>query len=170
MTQVSLVDGWLSVAVLLLGVAAFAFLLIRPFKWWWLWVVPIVVVVSALCAAAIGYFAGGKLFAEPLPVMVDVWIAVAIAGIGLAIGHMFKSTWWQRVLAVVAAVLVVAAAGNQINIWYHQYPEVGDLLGVTSDQEISGPPPITPGPNGPSYASLPAGPLTTTWTPTGPTR
>lgn len=165
MTQVSLVDGWLSVTLLVLGVAGFAFLIIRPYGWWWLRVVPVVVAVAAIAGAAIGYFAGNRLFAEPLPVTVDIWIAVAIAGVGLAIGYMFKSTWWQRVLAVIAAVMVVAAAGNQINVWYHQYPEVGDLLGVASDQEISGPP---PGPSGQTYAPLPVGPLTATWTPTGP--
>lgn len=168
MTAVSLVDGWLSLAVLLLGIAGFAFLLVRPFRWWWLRVVPAVLIVSALAGAAIGYFAGNKLFAEPLPLMVDVWIAISIAGVGLAIGYLFKARWWQRVLAVVAAILVVAAAGNQVNIWYHQYPELGDLLGVASEQEISGPPPIISGSGGQTtYAPLPAGPLTATWNPTG---
>ena len=166
MTQVSLVDGWLSILVLALGIAGFAYLLIRPFRWWWRRVVPIVVVVAAIAGGAIGYFAGNKLFAEPLPLMVDVWIAVAIAGIGLAIGYMFKATWWQRLLAIVAAVAVVAAAGNQVNIWYHQYPELGDLLGVPSEQEIAGPPPITAD-GRTTPPPLPAGPLTTTWKPTG---
>ena len=167
MAGLSLVDGWLRTVVLVLGLMGFGYLLIRPFSWWWVRVVPIVLVVSALSGAAIGYFAGDKLFAEPLPAMVDVWIAVAIAGIGLAIGYMFRSTWWQRVLAIVAAAVVVAAAGNQINIWYHQYPELGDLLGVTSAQEIAGPPPIAPD-GATTSPRPPAGPLTTTWKPTGP--
>ena len=161
--EISLVDGWLRIVVLLLGIAGFAYLLIRPLKRWWVVVVSSVAVASAIASAAIGYFAGKQLFAEPLPFWVDVWIAFAIAGVGLAIGNMFKSTWKRRVLAVVAAVLVVCAAGNQINVWYHQYPELGDLLGIASAQEIDGPPPIDS--NG---QNLPPGPLTTTWTPTGP--
>lgn len=107
-------------------------------------VVPVVFVVSAIAAAVIGYVIAKNLIAEPLPVMDDVWIWFAFAGIGLAIGKMFKRNLAEPPAAVAATLLVVSSAGNQINIFYHQYPELGDLLGVTPAQEIDGPPPISP--------------------------
>ena len=169
MTSVSLVDGWLYTAVLILGIVSFLYLLIRPYRWWWLWVVPPVLVLSAIAAWSIGHFLGPNYVGEELKPEIDLWIALAFAGIALAIGYMFASTWWQRVLAIIAAVLVVAAAGNQINDYYKQFPQFGDLLGVSSDQQIAGPPPISTGPSSASSVSptRPTAPLTTTWTPTG---
>jgi enterochelin esterase-like enzyme len=164
---VSVIDGWLPIVVAVLGVAGLAFLLIRPFRWWWIWVVPPVVVLSGLAAWAIGRFAAPSYVGEELKPEIVLWIALGFIAIGLAIGYMFKATWWQRVLAVVAAIFVLAAAGNQINKFYVQYPRLGDLLGVGADSQINGPPVISTGPSPSTSPTLPAGPLTTTWTPTG---
>ncbi len=169
MTGVSLVDGWLYITVLVLGVVSFAYLLIRPFHWWWIWVVPPVLVVSAVAAWSIGHFVAPTTSARSSNRRSTCGSRSPSPAIGLAIGYMFSATWWQRVLAIIAAVLVVAAAGNQINNYYKQYPRFGDLLGVSSDQQIAGPPAISTGPASSSSTTptRPAGPLTTTWTPTG---
>lgn len=162
---VSLFTGWLPVVVTVLGVVAAVFLLIRRLRWWWVWFVPGVIVLSAIGAWWVTTVVGENLFAETLPRIIGVWIGVIIAAVGLAIGHLFASRWWDKIVAVLAAVLVVAAAGNQINNHYQQYPTVGDLVGATSDQEINGPPVKT---TGSTVPPLPVGPLTQTWTPTGP--
>ena len=52
---VSLLEGWLHIVVIVLGVASAAYLLIRPFRWW-SWVVPPVLVGSAMAAWAIWQF------------------------------------------------------------------------------------------------------------------
>ena len=145
MTGVSLVDGWLYITVLLLGVVAFAVPADQA--------VPLVVAVGGSAGAGAVRRRGLEhrtlprtdYVGEELKPEIDLWIGIAFAGIGLAIGYMFASTWWQRVLAIIAAVLVVAAAGNQINDYYQQFPRFGDLLGVSSDQQIAGPPPISTG-------------------------
>ncbi len=170
MAGASLLDGWLSWTLIVLGLLGAVYLLFRRERWWWLYVVPLVVVVAAVAAWLIGDLGGEKLFAKPLKTSDIVWIGVAIAAIGLAIGYLFRTVWWRKVLAVLAAILVVAAAGNEINKSYEQYPAVRDLFGPSTEDQI-GLPPITPvGPSGSVTPSptRPAGPLTTTWTPTGP--
>ena len=165
MTGTSLIDGWLPTTLIVLGILSALYLLIRPLRWWWIWFVPSVLVVSAVAAWSIGHFLGPDYVGEELKPGIDLWIGLAFAAIGLAIGHMFTAVWWQRVLAVVAAVLVVAAAGNQINDYYKQFPRLGDLLGVESADQIAGPPTITTGPS--TAPTRPSGPLIDAWTPTG---
>ncbi len=154
--------GWLSWLVLGLGVAAAAFLLARRERWWWLYVVPPVVVVSAVAAWLIGTIGGEKLFAAPLTTSDIVWIAVALSAAALAVGNMVRTRWWRKLVAVVAAMLVVAAAGNQINKNYQEYPAVRDLFGPTTDQAAGT---LTRSPGLPDTAST--SPLATTWTPSG---
>lgn len=161
----SLQTGWLPWTVMVLGIVGGIYLLGRNERWWWIYVVPSVAIVSALAAYLIGTTVAEDLFAAPLKATDIIWIGVAIAAVGLCIGFMVKTVWWRKVVAVVAAIFVVAAAGNQINKSFSQFPTLGDLFGVSSDGQISGPPVV---PTGPSTNPLPAGPLASAWTPTGP--
>lgn len=166
--DISLLSGWLPWVVLALGAISAVYLLCRRERWWWLYVVPAVVVVSAVAAYLIGVVGGEKLFAKPLKTSDIVWIGVGIAGLLLGIAYMFgKTNWWRRALAVLAAILVLAASGNEVNKSYVQYPTVKDLFGPSGDDQVNGLPSVTPGQSA-SVTPLPAGPLTTTWTPTGP--
>jgi S-formylglutathione hydrolase FrmB len=162
--DVSLETGWLPWTVIVLGVLGAIFLLCRRERWWWIYVVPGVLIASAVVAWIIGHGVAESLFAEPLKMSDIVWIGVAIAAVGLAIGFMFRTSWWRKIVAVLAAVFVIAMAGNQINKSFSEYPRLGDLLGVASDQQIDGPPLVdSENPTAP----LPSGPLTSVWTPTG---
>ena len=80
-------SGWLPWTVIVLGVIGPIYLLCRRERWWWLYVVPAVLVVSGVAAWLIGNVGGEKLFAKPLKTSDIVWIGVAIAAIGLAIGY-----------------------------------------------------------------------------------
>jgi S-formylglutathione hydrolase FrmB len=165
LVDVSLMSGWLPWTVAALGIAALIVLLWRRERWWWLAVVPAVVVVSGVAAWLIGTYGGESLFAQPLKTSDIIWIGVAIAGVLLAVASLFKITWWRKILALIAGLVLVAAAGNEVNKSYVEYPTVGDLFGPASADQAGGLPSITPETPGPT---VPAGPLTTTWTPTGP--
>ena len=172
MGSVSLQTGWLPWAMLALGGVACIFLLCRPQRWWWLFVLPIVVVLSAVAAWLIGDVGGEKLFAKPLNTSDEVWIAIGLSAVGWAAGSWYRSTWRRKIIAVLAAVVVVIAAGNQINRTYVQFPAVRDLFGVPTADQVSGLPPVSPVPTAQGTAApsslSPAGPLTVTWTPVGP--
>lgn len=162
MSDVSLLTGWLSWLVMALGVAGLVFLLFRRERWWWKYVVPPVVVVAAVAAWVIANPLATSLFAQALTLTDMVWTGVAIAAVGLAIGSMFGTPVWRKVVSVVAAIAVVAAAGNQVNKSYAQYPRIVDLFGVSNEGQIGRPPPVTTAPVTPI-----SGPLAAGWTPTG---
>jgi S-formylglutathione hydrolase FrmB len=153
--------------MLALGGVAGIFLLCRAQRWW-LYVLPIVVVVAAAAAWLIGDVGGERLFAKPLNTPDDVWIAVGLSAVGLAAGSWYRSTWRRKIIAVLAAVMVVIAAGNQINRSYVQFPAVRDLFGVPTADQVSGLPAVSPVPTAAPTSTFPAGPLTVTWIPVGP--
>jgi S-formylglutathione hydrolase FrmB len=161
---VSLITGWLPWTLMALGILGGCYLLWRPQRWWWTYLVPGVLLLSAAAAWVLGHWVAQSLFAQDLKTTDVVWIGVQIAAMGLFVGNLFKSRWSRKIIAFLAMIAVIASAGNQINKSYLQYPAVGDMFGVSSDQEISGPP-ANPKHSG---APLPAGPLTSVWTPTGP--
>ena len=146
MGDVSLQTGWLPWLILALGGVAGAFLLCRPQQSWWLYVVPTVVVIAAVAAWLIGDVGGEKLFAKPLNTSDDVWIAVGLSALWLAVGSWYRSTWRRKIIAVLAAVVVVIAAGNQINRTNVQFPAVRDLFGVPTADQVGGLPPVLPAP------------------------
>ncbi len=158
---VSLLDGWLSWTLIVLGVASGIFLLARRERWWWLYVVPATVVVSAVLAWIIGNTVAKSILGQELKTQDMVWIAVALAGVLLAIASLFRTPVWRKPVAILAGLLVLAAAANQINKSYLEYPRLGDLFGPSdSGQAI---PTLTSG----SATTLPSGALVDSWTPTG---
>ncbi len=163
MTGVSLQDGWLPTLLLVLGVVGAAFLLARRERWWWIWFVPVALVVSAAVAWALGTLFSEAVIGQKLENTSDyVWLGVIVAAIIIGIGRCVKVTWWQPLVTLLAAVLVIAAAANQINRTYVQYPTLGDVLGAQSEYLIDGPPPVPT-----TVGELPAGPLESVWTPEG---
>ena len=160
---VSLITGWLPWTVIVLGVAGGIFLLARRERWWWLYVVPGVVLASAVLAWILSHLVSESLFAQDLKTTDMVWIGVGIASIGLAVGQMFGTPWWRKLVAILSALCVVALAGNEINKSYDEYPRLGDLLGATGENVISGPPAVSPV----VASDLNTTALTAIWTPTG---
>lgn len=165
MTGVSLQNGWLPTLLLVLGAVGAVYLLARRERWWWTWFVPAALVVSAVVAWALGTLFSQAIIGQRLENVSDfVWLGVIVAAIVIGVGRCVKVTWWQPLVALVAALLVIAGAANQINRTYVQYPTLGDVLGATSDFQIDGPPAV---PTSGAIAPLPAGPLENEWTPQG---
>jgi S-formylglutathione hydrolase FrmB len=158
---VSLLDGALSWALIVLGLAAAVFLLARRERWWWLYVVPATVVVSGVLGWIIGNTVARSIIGEDLKAMDQVWIAVALAGIILAVASLFRTPWWRKLVAILAGLLVVAMAGNQINKSYIEFPRLSDLFGPSDSGEAI--PTLASG----SSTALPSGTLADSWIPTG---
>jgi S-formylglutathione hydrolase FrmB len=162
---VSLLDGWLPWLVLVLGVAGVVFLLARRERWWWLYVVPATALVSAVAAWILGNTVAKSILGQDLQFSDQVWMGIALAGIILAIASLFRTPWWRKVGAILAGLLVVAMAGNQINKSYVEYPRLGDLFGPSTSDD--GLPTRSSGSASGSASTLPTGPLAGSWTPIG---
>ncbi|MBW0115076.1 alpha/beta hydrolase [Pseudonocardia abyssalis] len=134
----SLVDGALPVALSLAGAAALlALLLLGGDRGWFTRVLPLVVAGTA-GLVAIGWVAVSVLqpFPDPLPIVVWWSLGAVLLAVGLAAAAARRPGWTRRTGAAVAAVLVLAAAGNAVNTHFGQFPTVGAALGLPPANQV----------------------------------
>jgi S-formylglutathione hydrolase FrmB len=157
----SLTGGVVPVVLLMAGLITLALLVAggvaggkRAMRWWGFWLPAIVLVTAGLTVLLAGLIGDvWRPFAEPLPTSVVVWSWVGVTGVVLALARQpFLRSWPGHVGAILAGVLVLLAAGNQINQYYQQYPTLRIALGpwlekkpvFTSDNPDA--PEVIPGP------------------------
>jgi len=126
---VSLVDGWVPPVLLGVGAAALFWLLVRWSRG------ALVTLVLALLLSALTFLGLNPLVLrvldlvpDPLPERVLVWISVGVFGLVLAVGGLIHTRAWRKVLSVACGIVVLAAAGSQVNVYFQQYPTLGALL------------------------------------------
>nr|WP_246279683.1 alpha/beta hydrolase-fold protein [Psychromicrobium silvestre] len=96
------------------------------------WAVPIALIGSALVILGAKFYTENilNLWGEPLRWRVYIFAALALAALALIAPRLIRSKhWYTRLLTPIAAVLVVLAAGLQINQVFGYYPTVGSLWG-----------------------------------------
>ena len=76
---------------------------------------------------------GLDLFPEALPEPVTAWIAVAVGILVLVVGNLVGTSVGRKVLALASGLVILVAAGSQINIYFAYYPTVGALTGSEAD-------------------------------------
>lgn len=165
MGSVSLLTGWLPITVLVLGGIALILLLARRGR------ASLVTVVVAVLVAALTFVVLNPLIVnvldllpEPLPETVLVWISLAVGGVALAIGNLFGTGWGRKIVALVCGVVLLAAAGSQVNVYFEEYPTIAALGGDPAAGALPG------GSGHPSTAQTT--PVAARWNngPTGPSR
>jgi S-formylglutathione hydrolase FrmB len=135
--NVSLLDGWLPWTIQLAAAAVFLVALgWRDRSWRFRWA-PIAlgaaVLVTALGAVAVLTLAGIN---DPIPFGLWLWAGVAVAAFSV-LGFGWRSArWWRRLLAPVAALLALVAAGNALNISTGYYPTLDAAVGELSGEPL----------------------------------
>jgi enterochelin esterase-like enzyme len=132
-SDIDLLSGPLPVTVTIMTIIAALFLLYRRSRRW-----PIIVLVTAAISAVLAWLI--NLFevhvmgisAYDLPPEVIVSIGAGVFAILLALLHVVLSRWWKKILAPLAAIVVIVAAAMQVNSYYGAYLTVGDLTGTTT--------------------------------------
>lgn len=77
-------------------------------------------------------------FPDRLGVGVLVWVGIAAAGMTLAAARMvYGRSLRERLLITVAALIVIAASANQVNVSFEAYPTVRDALQIDAADEIT---------------------------------
>jgi len=133
-----LINGAVPVIVLVaagLALLALLVLLVRRRR------IAVVTAVAAVAVAAVAFLGLNwlltevlGLFPEALPEPVTAWIAVGIGALVLAVGGSLVGTSiGRKLLAVACGLVVLAAAGSQINRYFAYYPTVGALTGSEAD-------------------------------------
>ncbi|GAA2745403.1 alpha/beta hydrolase [Kitasatospora cinereorecta] len=136
----SLLHGPVPYLLLVLGWCALIGLLVSFTTHWWTRRLPIAVGATVVLTLLIDWIVDDlwQPFAEDLPSDVVFWIAIALFGVCLAAVRMPVLRWRGRVLAVVAAALVVAMGANEVNRHYEQYPTLRAMLAPSTSALTEG--------------------------------
>jgi S-formylglutathione hydrolase FrmB len=137
--QLSLISGWLPVVILVLGVLALGWLLLRRDRRQ-LRTVSVVLVLAAVLTLLLRYVVEDvwRPFPDALPISIYTSIGVGLLGLLLAGPRLRHGrTWRGRGLTVLAVVVVVLAATSQVNHFFRAYPTVSAALGTAQNGEVA---------------------------------
>ena len=137
--SLSLIDGPVPVIVSVLGALGGVWLLVSRSRSYTARALPIAVT-TAIVVTGIGYVVVEKVwrpFPDPIATSIYVWIGVGLASLFALVPRLLAA---RRVLgklvSVLAALAVVAAAALHVNLEFDAYPTVGNALGVESAARI----------------------------------
>lgn len=134
-----LLSGALPAVVTAAGmVAGCALLLLRRDDLWWSRIVPALAAGCTALTLAIWWIVDGlwQPFPDSLPVRVVAWIGVALFGAGLGVASVWRGSWWRRAVALAAGVLVVVAAGTNVNMHYGHFPSLRTAFKLPPANEV----------------------------------
>jgi S-formylglutathione hydrolase FrmB len=137
--QLSLISGWLPVVILVLGVLALGWLLLRRDRRQ-LRTVSVVLVLAVVLTLLLRYVVEDvwRPFPDALPISIYTSIGVGLLGLLLAGPRLRHGrTWRGRGLTVLAVVVVVLAATSQVNHFFRAYPTVSAALGTAQNGEVA---------------------------------
>lgn len=138
-TDLSLLTGWLPVALTVLGALGAVWLLLPRVRRYVTTIMPIVVLAAVVFTVALYLFVEEvwRPFPDPIAVSVYVLIGIAIAAVLLVVPRILvRRTMWTGVVTVLAAAAVLVAVGVGINREYASYPTVGAAFGVEQVDRI----------------------------------
>ncbi|MEV4203672.1 alpha/beta hydrolase [Nocardia salmonicida] len=132
-TDLSLLTGWLPVALTVLGAVGAVWLLFPRVRRYVTTTMPIVVLSAVVLTVALYLFVEEvwQPFPDPIAVSVYVLIGIAVAAVLLVVPRILvRRSVATVVVTVLAAGVVLVAVGVRINLVYASYPTVGAALGV----------------------------------------
>ncbi len=140
MGDLSLINGAVPVVMLVLGGLALLcllFLLARHGR------TGLITAGVAVAVAVMAYFGldwlvtrGLNLFPEDLPPQVTGWLAVGFGTVVLIVGSLIGTSLGRKLAALGSGLVVLLAAGSQVNIYFAEFPTLSALAG-TADDDVS---------------------------------
>jgi len=128
--------------------------------------VPLLVALAAGVIAVLTWLINNvwRPFPDSLPFPVVLWSWVGLAGLLLAVARQpVARTWPRRAAAVAAGILVLAAAANQVNVYFQADPSLRVVLGPWLDPK----PVFTKTVPGKQIVDKPGQALASVWRPPG---
>lgn len=138
--ETSVLDGWLPLTILVLGILGLAWLVLLFQKTYLLFVVPAAAVVTVVLVLVAKWLIEDvwKLFADPIPLNCYIWGGLAVFAILLFVPRLIRGSGvFGRIVTVLATVFAVVMAFSQINDHFAEYPTVGSVFGINNVKTIS---------------------------------
>ena len=124
-SQLSLIHGWLPVAVqLFTAVMLVCAIGWRSRRWRALWLPVMLVGRMGLAVWTHWYIGSLRVAGDPAPPVLWIWIAASGLAFGVLVAGWRGARWWRRGVALVAVPLCVFSAALAINQWVGYFPTV----------------------------------------------
>lgn len=138
--SLSLVSSTASLIVSILGALGGLWLLVSRQRWYLRRALPACILVAAGVGVSL-YYVVEKVwrpFPDPIEMEIYVWIAIGLAAVLAVVPRTIAASGiFGKIVSVLAAVLVVAAASAHVNLVFSAYPTVGTLFGVEDSDRIA---------------------------------
>jgi hypothetical protein len=156
LSQLSLVNGPLPVAVYALAAAALIALVLTRSRRRGL-ILLVGAIVGALLGLLIGWLVSDvwNSFGVSLSVPTRLWLAAAVAAVGMAAASFRGARAWRKVVAGCAIPVFLLAGGIGINSDLGEFPTVGELFGQTTVRALVLPAPSVSPSGSPSAVWIP---------------
>jgi S-formylglutathione hydrolase FrmB len=133
---VSLLHGWLPIAVqVLTAIVVLVAIGWRTRRWLLLWLPIAVLTGIALAAAVYWYIKYQGWSQDPAPAVMWLWIALTGLTVVVLIVGWSGIAWWRRAVTVLAVLLSVFCAALSLNIWVGYLPTVGSAWDLATGSE-----------------------------------
>ena len=135
---------------ILAAVAVLLLIAIRPSRRWirgrWMLTAAVAAVGFGVVGIALTWLLADhyNLFGVVLTADSRMWIALAFAGIGIALASLWRATWRRAIAAPLAIVLFALTGSMGVNIAFGQYPTLRAALGLPAFG-VADLPPVDPG-------------------------
>jgi len=127
-SDISLLDGWLPVAMELAAATALAVAVGWRDRSWRTRKMPVIAGAAALIALFTAKVGAPMALIDPLPLDVWVWFGLMAGALLILVFGWRKARWWRRLTAVLAFALALLNCANGLNQFVGYYPTVGAAI------------------------------------------
>lgn len=137
--HISLMHGWLPIAVQILAAVTLVCAIGWRTRKWRLILLPLAALAGAGAVAATYWnIASNGLSGEPAPQALWVWVALTGLAGGVAVLGWTSAQWWRRAMSLLAVPMSALCAGLMLNLWVGYFPTVQTAWGQLTGGPLPG--------------------------------
>jgi S-formylglutathione hydrolase FrmB len=137
-SDISLLGGWLPVAMEAAAAAALVVAMGWRDRSWRTRKLPVIAAAAALIALFTAKVGAPMALIDPLPLYVWVWFGLTVGALLVLVFGWRNARWWRRLTAVLASALALLNIANSLNQFVGYYPTVGAAMATLERRPVPG--------------------------------